>query len=84
MKISETNPQTPQAEALRTAAEAFGGKSEQELMSALKSAAAERRSAGMLTDEQMDDVFGAIAPMLNDQQLKKMESIFRQLRESIK
>ena len=80
MKMSEKDLNLPQAEAIREAAGSLAGKSEGELMDALKTVTAQERAAGQLSNEQMDEVYNTIAPLLSDSQRQKMERIFAQLK----
>ena len=80
MKISEQDYNSPQAQAIREAAKSLEGKSQQELMEALMSATAQERAQGKLNNEQMDDMYNTIAPMLNHSQRQKLELIMNQLK----
>ncbi len=80
MKMPKKDLDPTQAEAIREAASSLAGKSEGELLDALKTATAQERAAGQLTNEQMDDVFNTIVPLLSPSQRQKMEGIFAQLK----
>ena len=57
MKNPTVDLHSPEADAIRQAAETLRGKSKQELMETLRQTMGEQRAAGTLDNEQLDDVF---------------------------
>ena len=81
LKISDQDLNTPQAQAILEAAKSLEGKSRAELMEELVNATAQERAQGTLNNEQMDDMYATIAPMLNNTQRRKLEQLISQLKK---
>ena len=60
--------------------DAYSGKSDAELMRELRRMTGEQMSRGQLTPEGMDAMAAKIAPMLTEQQRRRMQEVLRQLK----
>lgn len=65
---------------MRDAAQAYEGKSQQELMGELMRITQQQKAAGELDDAGIDAIAGSILPMLSPEQREKMDSILRYLK----
>lgn len=55
----------------------YSGKSSEQLMSDIIAEAGRQKAAGNLSDADLEKFYSTIAPMLNREQLKKLQSILK-------
>ncbi len=76
-----TPEQKRQMERLKNVSQQYRGKSESELMNELKRAASQGKSNGTLSNQKMDKFAKQIAPMLDENQKKKLNRILSELKK---
>ena len=75
------NEQKDQLERLKSMAKKYEGKSEGEIYRDLSQAVEKGKKDGTITNEKMSGIASQIAPMLNNEQRKKLESLMNSLKK---
>ena len=78
--LCDAVPASEQADAQKVI-DQYRGKSESELLDALKAVTQEEQQKGNLDNIHMDEIYDKLAPMLTDAQKEKMRQVIRKLKE---
>lgn len=75
------NEQKMQLDKLKGVAKQYEGKSEKEILKDLSSAVEKGKKDGSLTDEKINSIASTIAPMLNKEQLSKLNKLMETIKK---
>ncbi len=81
-KQSEQKTDAIDQDTLRKTAEAYSGKSDEELLGEIMKAAKQGKTNGTLDTEQINQFIKNVSPMLNQEQRQRLQSVVEMIEKS--